>query len=113
MTYRLDPDMAVAPSETAGGLQLSHDDPAIDAMIEDARLQTAEAPGATDEVATPAAAVARRTEETAVDSDMGSLIAQLGASDPLRERVHRITLREVDIEMDDTRGHRDPGDSTK
>ncbi|WP_405523992.1 hypothetical protein [Streptomyces canus] len=113
MTYPLDPDMAVAPSETAGGLQLSHDDPAIDAMIEDARLQTAEAPGATDEVATPAAAAARRTEESAVDSDMGSLIAQLGASDPLRERVHRITLREVDIEMDDTRGHGDPGDSTK
>ena len=121
MTYRLDPDLAVAANETAGGVQLSPDDPAIDAMIEDARLQAAETSGATEAVSPPAAAAARRTERAPwtgdgdMDGDMdggiGGLIARLGASDALRERIHRITLREVDIEMDDTRGRRDsPGD---
>jgi hypothetical protein len=115
MTYRLDPDLTVAPNETAGSVQLSPEDPAIDAIIEDARLQQAEVPGATGDetpAASATAAAVRHTEDDDVDGDVGHLIAQLTSSEALRERVHRITLREVDIEMDDPSGrHSDPDGS--
>ncbi|CAM5404635.1 hypothetical protein [Streptomyces aurantiogriseus] len=118
MTYRLDPDLTVAPNETAGGVQLSPDDPAVDAMIEDARLHEAEASGAIGEE-TPAApgsaaAAIRRTEESAMDGDVDHVIAQLGSSDALRDRVRRIKWREVDIEMGAPRGrHSGSGGSTQ
>lgn len=111
MTYRLDPDMTVAPDETEEGVQLSPDDPAIDAMIEDAGLQEADAPSGAGE-GSPSAAAVHRTEDGAVNGDVDNLLAQLGSSDALRDRVQRITMREVNIEMDDPRGPQtDPGGS--
>ncbi|MBB1245387.1 hypothetical protein GL263_17710, partial [Streptomyces durbertensis] len=106
MTYRLDPGMTWAPNEMADGDTSNVEDPEIDATIGTSRFHDVQVPDAAGyETATadpPSAAPPPVTEQQPeTDGEAGDLLAQLSSREELRERIHRVTLRRVEIELDD------------
>ncbi len=111
MTYQVDPDLTRAPKEHDTEDQVPLDHPSIREALREARERdmatgdvaaTAETEEAVPDTERPRPEHADSGAAIATDSDAGRLLAQLGLTAQLRERIHRIRVREitVDIELD-------------
>ncbi|OKI25090.1 hypothetical protein [Streptomyces sp. CB03911] len=115
MTYQLDPELVSAPREHADHQPIGLDHAEIDAAIRESELQ-----GEVPATATAGTAVAASGEGRAAgttggaahhpngDGEVGRILDRLGASEELRGRIQRVTLREVDVSIEMDTGH-EPG----
>ena len=105
MTYQLDPELTRAPQEHHTENPVSLDHPSIREARERDRATgdaaaTAETEEAVPDVERPIPEQADDTAAIATDSDAGRLLARLGITAELRERMHRIRLREITVDID-------------
>lgn len=106
MTYELDPRLKVAPIERQGAKPIALDNPAIEAMLENARLlQLEEQARANGEQATIESG-AFETDETGVSetadspNDAAQLLAQLGVGGEGLGKINQVKVKKLILEVE-------------